>query len=210
MCEICLGQACHALRRRGQALSQGPAVLTGPSGGAPHRWWGFCTIRSLPSACRRRVAPLMVQFPRLVVWSRFEVVSRPTCRPPRRKTPTMGSRGRGRLRWQHNDAWPRASLAHSPLRCERDPAIACANQLFRTSTRYSVSGRGCPRSHQRVNVRMRRPRRGLAGPRARRGAQAASAPRRTAPLTLSVRTRPSVRPHVRPHAGHVGVFMPPR
>ena len=112
----------------------------------PHRW-GFCTIRSLPSACRRRVAPLMVQFPRLVVWSRFEVVSRPKCRPPRRKTPTMGSRGRGRLRWQHNDAWPRASLAHSPLRCEREPAIACANQLFRTLTRYSVSGRGCPRSY---------------------------------------------------------------
>ena len=25
--------------------------------------WGFCTIRSLPSACRRRVAPLLVQFP---------------------------------------------------------------------------------------------------------------------------------------------------
>ena len=24
---------------------------------------GFCTIRSLPSACRRRVAPLLVQFP---------------------------------------------------------------------------------------------------------------------------------------------------
>ena len=24
---------------------------------------GFCSIRSLPSACRRRVAPLMVQFP---------------------------------------------------------------------------------------------------------------------------------------------------
>ena len=106
-----------ALRRRGQAPSQGLAVLTGlvgPSGGAPHLWRGFCTIRSLPSACRRRVAPLMVQFPRVVVWSRFEVVSRPTCRPPRRKTPTMGSRGRGRLRWQHNDAWPRASLAHSP------------------------------------------------------------------------------------------------
>ena len=29
-----------------------------------HRWrWGFCSIRSLPSACRRRVAPLMMQFP---------------------------------------------------------------------------------------------------------------------------------------------------
>ena len=83
----------------------------------------------------------------VAVRSRLEVVWCPTCRPPRRKTPTMGSRGRGRLRWQHNDAWPRASLAHSPLRCERDPAIACANQLFRTSTRYSVSGRGCPRSY---------------------------------------------------------------
>ena len=83
----------------------------------------------------------------VAVRSRLEVVWCPTCRPPRRKTPTMGSRGRGRLRWQHNDAWPRASLAHSPLRCEREPAIACANQLFRTLTRYSVSGRGCPRSY---------------------------------------------------------------
>ena len=26
-------------------------------------WWGFCSIRSLATACRRRVAPLMVQFP---------------------------------------------------------------------------------------------------------------------------------------------------
>ena len=26
-------------------------------------WWGFCTIRSLTTACRRRVAALMVQFP---------------------------------------------------------------------------------------------------------------------------------------------------
>ena len=35
-----------------------------------HRWrWGFCSIRSLPSACRRRVAPLMVQFPRLLAAS---------------------------------------------------------------------------------------------------------------------------------------------
>ena len=120
-----------ARRRRGQAWSQGLAVLTGPSGGAPHLWRGFCTIRSLPSACRRRVAPLMVQFPRLVVWSRLEVVSRPTCRPPRRKTPTMGSRGRGGLRCGHNDAWRGVLVARSPLRCERDPAIVCANRLFR-------------------------------------------------------------------------------
>ena len=150
-----------ARRRRGQAPSQGLAVLTGPSGPGECRIVGG-GFAPLGASCRR-VAPLMVQFPRLVVWSRFEVMSRPTCRPPRRKMPTMGSRGRGRLRWQHNDAWRGVLVARSPLRCEREPAIACGNQLFRTSTRYSVSGRGCPRSHQRVNVRMRRPRLVLAG-----------------------------------------------
>ena len=101
--------------------------------------------------------------PRLVVWSRLEVVWRPTCRPPRRRTLTTRGCGRAVLRLGGSDVWPRVSLARSPLRCEREPAIACANQLFRTSTLYSVSGRGCPRSHQRVNVRMRRPRLVLAG-----------------------------------------------
>ena len=34
------------------------------SRGVLHLWrWGFCTIRSILSACRRRVAALMVQFP---------------------------------------------------------------------------------------------------------------------------------------------------
>ena len=33
------------------------------SRGMPHLWRGFCTIRSILSACRRRVAALMVQFP---------------------------------------------------------------------------------------------------------------------------------------------------
>ena len=31
--------------------------------------WGFCSIRSWPSACRRRVAPLMTPIPRLMVVS---------------------------------------------------------------------------------------------------------------------------------------------
>ena len=84
----------------------------------------------------------------------------PHRRPPRRKTPTKGCRGRGSLHCGHNDAWPRVSLA-------REPAIASTSLLFRTSTRYSASGRGCPRSHQRVNVRIRGPRRGLECPRAR-------------------------------------------
>ena len=59
------------------------------------------------------------------VRSQFAVVWRPHSRPPRRQTPTMGCRGRGRLHRGHNDAWPRASLA-------REPAIACANRLYRT------------------------------------------------------------------------------
>ena len=130
-----------ARRRRGQAWSAPPAGRRIFGG-------GFAPL----GASLRRVAGVSRLYwcnsLRLVaVRSRLEVVWCPTCRPPRRKTPTMGSRGRGRLRWQHNDAWPRASLAHSPLRCEREPAIACANQLFRTLTRYSVSGRGCPRSY---------------------------------------------------------------
>ena len=42
-----------------------------------HLWlWGFCTIRSLATACRRRVAALMVQFPRLLAVS-LESRSRP-------------------------------------------------------------------------------------------------------------------------------------
>ena len=88
---------------------------------------------------------------------RFGAAWCPKCRPPRRKTPTKGCRGRGGLRCGHNSARPGGSLA-------REPAIACANRLYRTSTRYSVSGRGCPRSHQRVNVRISGPTLALAGP----------------------------------------------
>ena len=134
------GQATAVQRapRSGPCLEACPCDPVPPTASIPAAYFGltrgFCTFRSLSSACRRRVAPLLLQFPPrlVVVWSRLEVVWRPTCRPPRRKTPTMGSRGRGRLRWQHNDAWPRAPLAHSPLRCEREPAIACANRLYRT------------------------------------------------------------------------------
>ena len=97
-------------------------------------------------------SPLLV-----AVRSRFGAVRSPHRRPPRRKTPTKGCRGRGGLRCGHNSARPGGSLA-------REPVIACANRLYRTSTRYSVSGRGCPRSHQRVNVRISGPTLTLAGP----------------------------------------------
>ena len=92
-------------------------------------------------------APLKVQFLRLramrsrsgavrprfgAVRSRFGVVWRPKCRPPRRQTSTTGCRWRGGLRSGYNGALPRAPLAHSPLRCEREPAITCANPQYRT------------------------------------------------------------------------------
>ena len=73
---------------------------------------GFCSIRRVLSACRWRVAPLMVQFPPFgggevavrggevavrggevaprVVRSRFAGMWRPQCRPPRRTMAGMG------------------------------------------------------------------------------------------------------------------------
>ena len=106
-----------------------------------------------------------------VVRSRFGAAWRPKCRPPRRKTPTMGCRGRGGLRFGQNCLGHGVSLAH-------EPAIACANRLSRTSTRYSMSGRGCPRAHERAHVRMSGPRRGSEGPRAHERAQARGEERR--------------------------------
>ena len=59
---------------------------------------GFCSIRRVLSACRRRVAPLMVQFPPFtvsevtprVVRSLFAGMWRPSRRPPRRTMAGMG------------------------------------------------------------------------------------------------------------------------
>ena len=62
------GQSRRPFRKPGQALP----MATGPSGRASQLEaqpgpadGGNCSIRSIPTACRRRVAALMVQFPRL-------------------------------------------------------------------------------------------------------------------------------------------------
>ena len=48
----------------GKQVAPGLARALWPFRSAAHLWrWGFCTIRSLATACRRRVAPLMLQFP---------------------------------------------------------------------------------------------------------------------------------------------------
>ena len=111
---------------------------------------GFCSIRSLATACRRRVAPLLVQFP---PFAGGEVAVRggetPKVQTASAENADYGWCGRGGLwRCGHNDAWPRASLAHKP-------AITCTNQLYRTSTRYVECGRGCPGAHEPVNAPMR-------------------------------------------------------
>ena len=136
---------------------------------------GFCSIRSLASACRRRVAPLMVQFPPFggaldVGRARpcashsaippfgggevtvrggevaVGVVERPKCRPPRRKTPIMGCRGRSGLRFGQN------YLGHGVL-FAREPAIS---RLGRAAHAHISGPRRCsegPRARGRAHSR---------------------------------------------------------
>ena len=89
---------------------------------SPPVWWrprrGVSSTVHLSQRKSPRLVAVMSRFRALrsrfrVVRSRFEVAWRPKCRPPRRKTPTMGRRGRGGLRSGHNGAWPRVELARN-------------------------------------------------------------------------------------------------
>ena len=76
-------------------------------------------------------APLTAQLPRWLaarsrfgaVRPRFGAVWCPKCRPPRRKTLTIGCRGRGGLRFGHNGAWPRVLLEREPLNMHGNPSM---------------------------------------------------------------------------------------
>ena len=154
----------------------------------------------LEASCRRVVA-LLLQFPRLLaVRSRFEVAWRPKRRPPRRKTPTMGCRGRGGLRSGHNGARPRVELARKPLNMRVNPLdthvnlSTCAWEAL--PTRISSGPRARCRAHARVS-----------------GAQARGEECRQLAclgelhsLTPSAHTWPW--PLVRPHIRYVGAFTP--
>ena len=89
---LLLGELCRALASSlcqlagyGSAL----ALLMGTAPGSPcpgrspcRWWWGFCSIRSWLTVYLRRVAALMMQFPRLgVARPRVEGVWPPKCRP---------------------------------------------------------------------------------------------------------------------------------
>ena len=112
------------------------------------KWWGFCTTRSLPGVCHRRVgASCRAIPPRLVVVRpRLEAVWCPKCRPPRRKAPKTGCRGRGGLRFGHNGACRGVLFARKTLNMRVNP-------LRRTSTPQHVRGRSRPRTSHRAHVR---------------------------------------------------------
>ena len=149
----------------------------------------------LEASCRRVVGVSRLyccNSPRLLaVRSRLEVAWRPKCRPPRRKAPTMGCRGRGGLRSGHNGARPRASLAREPLNMRVNPL----------DTHVNLS----------ICAWAARPTREVSGPRASQRAQARGEERRQLAclgelhsLTPSAHTRPLVRPQIR----YVGAFTP--
>ena len=92
----------------------------------------------------------------------------PKCRSPRQKTPKMGCRGRGGLRFGHNSVGHGASFACKPLNMRANPSM-------RTQTIEPAPGRRCPQACYRVNVRMRGPRCRPSGLRAVTGTRTATA-----------------------------------
>ena len=138
----------------------------------------------LEASCRRVVGVSRLyccNSPRLLaVRSRFEVAWRPKCRPPRRQTPTMGCRGRGGLRSGHNGARPRMEIAREPLNMRVNPLDTHVNLSICVWAALPTCISSGPRARCRAHARVNGPRRESMGPGARRGAQAASMPWRTA------------------------------
>ena len=118
------------------------------------KWWGFCSMRSLATACRRRVAPLLVQFPPFAggkVAVRGGVA--PHRRPPRRKTLTMGGVGESACGVVDTTAPDLAWSAH-------------ANQLLRALTSYLARKPAVQCLGGAAHARISGPTCELAGPRA--------------------------------------------
>ena len=54
---------CHVRARRASRPNRKPRATPDTQATSTQAQWGFCSIRSILSACRRRVVPLMLQFP---------------------------------------------------------------------------------------------------------------------------------------------------
>ena len=103
MCEICLGRACHRPPVPRPGTVSRPCRAFRSLRSAPHLWRGFCGIRSLPSACRRRVAPLMVQFP---PFAGGEVTPRGGDAPTHTIGPTRSEQFRMQFDWVNFQSCP--------------------------------------------------------------------------------------------------------
>ena len=137
----------------------GPPALSGPSG--ERRIFddgGFCTTRSLTTACRRRVAPLMVQFP---PFGGCEVAVRGSEAPkPQTTSAKNADNGVLWLRWsalwaQRCPAW---CVARTRTRYSvRSPAIPHVNPLFRVWAGLPTLTLAGPRAYERAQARIRGP-----------------------------------------------------
>ena len=106
------GAVARPVSRSAPVLSDPPPLAPGCLSG---RRWGFCTIRSILPACRRRVAPLLVQFP---PFADGDVAVRdgeaPASQTASAKNADNGELRLGGLHRGHNGAWPRVELAREP------------------------------------------------------------------------------------------------
>ena len=123
--------------RRAQTASPAPPPDTQAT--STQAQWGFCSIRSILSACRRRVVPLMLQFPPFagseIAVRGGEVAVRGGVAPASQiTTATNADNG---VSWTRRSAlWTQRRLASRVARtrtryCERQPAISHVNPLFR-------------------------------------------------------------------------------
>ena len=135
---------------------------------APRAGWGFCTIRSILSACRRRVAALMLQFP---PFGGGEVAVRGGVAPTVQTSSTKNADNG--LSWARQSAlWPQRCPAWCVARTRtrdiaRKPAIPCLGGAAHARISGPTLALAGPGADQRAHVRGVGPTCELAGPRAR-------------------------------------------
>ena len=123
--------------RRAQTASPAPPPDTQAT--STQAQWGFCSIRSILSACRRRVVPLMLQFPPFagseIAVRGGEVAVRGGEEPTSQTTSTKNADNGPS--WARRPAlWTQGCLASRVARArtryyECSPAISHVNPLFR-------------------------------------------------------------------------------
>ena len=128
---------------------------------------GFCTTRSLTTACRRRVVALLVQFPLFgggeVEVRGGEVAVRGGV-APKPQTTSVKNIDDGVLWLRWSAIWAQRRLVRCVVRtrtryCVRSPAISHVNPLFRVWAGLPTLTLAGPGADQRAHVRMSGPRR---------------------------------------------------